>query len=142
MVIAFEQIGGQVGRFFGDPTITVRMVNANRDVKREMTAGEVISGSKDAIFFTGSATPAEARALGQALVTAGYLIDNGANVTLSKGNETVISLVVDDRAFADPQNIVPYENTIRNVAASVGGLPIRLRLLNSSLITKSEAVVQ
>jgi hypothetical protein len=77
MLLAFEQIGGQVARFLAEPMIAVRMVNTDRDVKKEMTAGEVISGSKDGISFTGTATQAESRALGQVLVTAGYLVDNG-----------------------------------------------------------------
>ena len=142
MVLAFEQIGGGVARLLGESPIKVRMINTNREVKKEMTAGEVISGTKDAIFFTGSATEADARALGPALVTAGYLLDNGANVTLSKGEGTVISLVVSDTAWEKPENIVPYENTIRQVASSVGGLPIKLRLLNASLATQREVTVQ
>ncbi len=142
MISAFEEIGGSVAPALGRDTIKVRMVDQSRETKLEMTAGSAIIGTKDEIFYSGSATQSDANALGHALIAAGYLVDNGASVLLSKGDGTVISLVVSDSAFEKPENIVPYENTVRKVASYVGGLPIKLRLLNSSLAIKKEVVVQ
>ncbi len=142
MINAFEEIGSEMAPLLGADTIKVRMVNASREVKMELNAGEVMIGTKDEIFFSGNATPADARALGQALIAAGYFVDNGAVVLLAKGGSTVISLVVNADAWEKPKNIVPYENTIRKVASSVGGLPIKLRLLNDGLVSKEEVTVQ
>ena len=142
MVNAFEEIGSQVAPLMGSPTIKVRMINTTRATKMEMTAGEVIVGTKDEVFYSGSATEADAKALGQALITAGYLVDNGTNVLLSQGEGTVISLVVNKGIWEKPENVVPIEDTIRKVASSVGGLPIKLRLLSPELVPKGEVTVQ
>ncbi len=142
MVNAFEEIGSEMAPLMGGDTIRVRMVNAARETKMETTAGKVMIGSKDEIFFSGSVTPADARALGQALIGVGYLVDSGGVVLYSKGGGTVISFVVDPAAWEKPENIIPYENTVRKVASSVGGLPVSLRLLDIRLVPKEQVVVQ
>jgi hypothetical protein len=142
MVIAFTEIGGQIAPLMGGPPIKVRMVDVSRNTKMEMTAGEVIMGTKDAIFYTGTATEADAKALGRVLLDAGFLVDNGTTVLLSKGNGTEISLMVKDGAWETPEKTAPFENLIRKAAESLGGLPIKLRLLRTDRVPMKEETVQ
>ena len=81
-VTTFEEIGGQLVPVLGAESIKVRMVNTSQDVKKEVTVGKIIIGTKDAVYFFGSATAADATSLGQALKTAEFLGDTGATVLL------------------------------------------------------------
>src|ERR1039458_5994204 len=141
-VANFEEIGRQIAPSAGGFPIQVRLINSNRDVKKEVTAGKAIIGTKDEIYYLGSATEAEAKALGQALQTAGFFRDAGFSVLLSKGDGTVIGFVVKEGFWEEPENVATFEKIARQVASSAGGLPIKLRLLNSTLETKKEVTVQ
>jgi hypothetical protein len=141
-VANFEEIGREIAPSVGGFPIQVRLVNSNRDVKKEVTAGKAIIGTKDEIYYLGSATEAEAKALGQALQTAGFFRDAGFSVLLSKGDGTVIGFVVKEGFWEEPENVATFEKITRQVASSAGGLPIKLRLLNNTLETKKEVAVQ
>ncbi len=142
MISAFEEIGRQIAPSIGGFPIKVRLVDSQRETKKELTAGKVIIGTKDEIYYFGSATEADAQALGQALKTAGFLGDRGVSVLLSKGDGTVISFIVREAFWEKPETVAGFEKLARQAAASVGGLPIKLRLLNSALETKKEMLVQ
>jgi hypothetical protein len=120
----------------------VRLVDSSRETKKEVIAGKAVIGTKDEIYYFGAATEAEAKALGQALKTAGYLEDSGVTILLSKGYGTVISFVVRAGAWEQPATVAAYEKFTRQAASSVGGLPIKLRLINSALETKKEMTLQ
>lgn len=81
-------------------------------------------------------------ALGDALKKAGYLEDRGVTILLSKGEGTVLSLVVKEGIWDKPSSVTAYQNLARQVAPSIGGLPLNLRLVNSSLASKREMTIQ
>ena len=141
-VTTFEEIGGQLVPVLGAESIKVRMVNTSQDVKKEVTVGKIIIGTKDAVYFFGSATAADATSLGQALKTAEFLGDTGATVLLSKGDGTVVSLMVKEGAWDEPQTVATLETIVRQAAPSVGGLPVTLRLINTGYQTKKEMTLQ
>jgi hypothetical protein len=105
-------------------------------VRKELTVGKVIVGVRDEIYYFGSATSADAEALGGALKSAGFLVDAGASVELAKDPGTAISFVVGEGVWERPEGVAGFERLARQVAASVGGPPIELRLLNSRMETK------
>src|ERR1039458_9866628 len=142
MVASFEEIGRQIAPSVGGFPIQVRLIDSARAVKKEVTAGKAIIGTKDEIYYFGSATEADAKALGQALQTAGFFRDAGFSVLLSKGDGTVISFVVREGLWDEPEHVANFETITRQVASSAGGLPIKLRLLNNALETKKEVAVQ
>lgn len=135
-VYGFEQIGQRIAWVLGGFPIKVRLIDSKRLLHREMTVGKAPVGSRDAVYYFGSATEAEARTLGQALQAQGYLRDLGASVVLSKGDGTAIGFVVNDGVWDQPQAVAGFEQLVRAVAPSVGGLPVRLRLLNSEMEPK------
>ena len=142
MVASFEEIGPGIAPSVGGFPIQVRLIDSDSVVKKEVTAGKAIIGTKDEVYYLGSATEADAKALGQALQTAGFFRDAGFSVLLSKGDGTVIGFVVKAGLWDEPENVATFEKIARQVASSVGGLPIKLRLLNNTMETKKEVVVQ
>ena len=102
----------------------------------------VVIGTKDEVFYSGSATKDDAQALGNALKTIGYFTDKGANVFVVKGKDgTIVSFVVADGAWNNPAMVADFEKIAREQAPTVGGLPITLRLVNTSLaVEKSEVL--
>ena len=61
---------------------------------------------------------------------------------LSKGAEgTVIGFVVIKEVWNDQDMLKNFQDVIRGVAPSVGGLPIKLRFLNMAHETQKEVTV-
>ena len=103
---------------------------------------KVTVGTNDEVRYEGSATKQEAEALGAALKTSGYFQDRGVSVILSKGTDgTVISYVVKDGFWDDPTHVQGFADLTRALASTVGGLPIKVRLVNQAVETKKEVPV-
>jgi hypothetical protein len=102
----------------------------------------VVIGTKDEVFYSGAATKDDAQALGDALKSIGYFTDKGANVLVEKGKDgTIVSFVVADGTWNKPAMVAAFEKIVRQQAPTVGGLPITLRLVNTSLaVEKSEVL--
>jgi hypothetical protein len=102
----------------------------------------VVIGTKDEVFYSGSATSQDAQALGNGLKTIGFFTDKGANVFVTKGSSgTIVSFVVADGTWNNAAIVASFENIVRQEATTVGGLPITLRLVNTSLaVEKSEVL--
>jgi len=94
-------------------------------------ASSVTIGENNDIYYSGTATEADARALGNALRTSGYFNGSGADVFLAKGEKgTVVSFIVKDGIWEQPGKVATFEEIGREVAPTVGGFPIQVRLLN------------
>jgi hypothetical protein len=142
MVSGFAEVGREVAPAVGGYPIQVRLINADREVKKELTVGRVVFGSKDEIFYLGSATTADANALGQKFKENGFFTDRGASVMLSKGDGvTTMSFVVADGTWDQADKVAAFETIARGCAGAVGGLPIKVRLTNSNVIVKKEVTV-
>ena len=136
-VSAFERIGLAVAPSVGGLPIKVRLIDSSQAVKKEMNVGEVISGTKDELYYFGSATETDAKALAQSLKSGGFFVDRGVSVFLAKGDDgTSITFICEPNIAADPAYVAQFETLVRNSAASVGGLPIQLRLASTSLETE------
>jgi hypothetical protein len=137
-VFSFEEIARRVAPAIGGFPITVRLCDAVWSVHKELAVGKVMVGARDEIYYFGPATEADAEALGQALKSAGFLVDAGASVVLSKDGGAAISFVVGDGVWERPDAVAGFERLARRVAASVGGLPVKLALLDSKMEAKKE----
>lgn len=103
---------------------------------------KVVIGAKDEIYYTGTATLAEAQALGAALQGAHYFQDNGVTVLLDKGSAgTAVSFVVKDGIWNQPKMVSAFETIGRGIAPSVGGLPLQVRLINNDRDVKLTSTV-
>jgi|SRR5579871_1031073 len=140
-VAGFEEIARRVAPAIGGYPLEVRLVDSGWTVHKSVEIGKVTIGTRDAVYYSGSATENDAQALGQALRAAGYLEDRGATVVLSKDDGTAIGFVVNAGVWDYPEAVAGFEDLVRRVAPSVGGLPIQLRLLDSLMETKKVARV-
>jgi hypothetical protein len=78
----------------------------------------------------------------QLLKSAGFSQDQGATVMFSKNDDgTAISYVVVEGAWDRPNPVAPFEALTRAVASSVGGFPLKLRLLSSRLEEKKVVAI-
>ncbi len=100
----------------------------------------VMIGTRDEVFYSGTATREEAQALGIGLKSIGFFTDKGVNVFVEKGKDgTIVSYVVADGTWDKPEMLIAFEKITRDEAPAIGGLPITLRLVNTNLdIKKSE----
>jgi hypothetical protein len=146
-IYSFEEIGRRIAPAIGGFPIVVRLIDAARNVQKELAIGKVMVGGKDEVYYAGSATAADAAALGNALQAAGFLTGRGASVVLSKmtlpnGAQTAVSLVLEESAWNRPEVVAGLEQLARKVAPSVGGLPISLRLLSPQMEPKKELILK
>jgi hypothetical protein len=142
IVLGFEEIGRQIAPSVGGFPIKVRLVNSSRDTMTELIVGKVIIGTKDEIYYFGESTEAAANALGQSLKSAGFFEDRGVSTFLSKGDDgTTVSFVVVEGYWEKAANVAAFEGLVRQCASALGGLPIKLRLVNSKLEIQKEVTV-
>ncbi len=140
---SFEEIGREIAPAIGGFPITVRLVTAHWDTKKELTVGKVSTASHLELYYYGSATESDANALAKALEAEGMGSDHRVSVFLTKdGGQTVITFIVRDGLWDDPTQIANYEEFVKEVAASVGGLPVTLRLANTATEVKKELQVR
>jgi hypothetical protein len=138
----YEVIGRRIAPWIGGFPIRLRLIDSARKIKRELTIGRALIGTKDEIYYFGSATEEDAQSLGQALKTIGFFADLGSSVVVSKGDGTAIWFVTNEGFWDKPEAIAGFKRVARQVAASVGGLPIQVRLLNSEMETKKQMTIQ
>jgi hypothetical protein len=142
VVTNFTEIGRRIATSVGGFPIQVHLIDVQRNVHRKMNVGKTTVGARDVIYYYGDATAADAKAFGDALRSAGYFADRGAAVALLKGEGTAISFVVQDGLWDQPAAVATLDRLVRQVAPSVGGLPVELRLLDRSMDIKHEVTVQ
>lgn len=132
-VFSFEEIARRVANSIGGFPLRVRLCDARWGVRKEVAVGRVIAGTKDEVYYYGTATADQAEALGRALKREGYLVDAGASVVLSKDKVTSIGFVLANGAWERPATVAGFETLARRVAASVGGPPVDLHLLSPEM---------
>lgn len=141
MVSAFEEIAREIAPSVGGFPIKLRLADSSKNTKKEVSVGEVLIG-KDEVYYYGSATAADANALGQLLKANGYFTDRGIDVFLNRGNgPTNLTFIVAQDSWKNPKTVALFEELVRKAAPSIGGLPIELQLDTDKLeIMKIETV--
>jgi hypothetical protein len=137
-VAGFEEIGRRSAISVGGFPVQLRLCDAKWGVRKELTVGRFASGVNDEVYYFGSATRADAEGLAKALRAAGYLVDSGATVEISRDGATSLSFVIGEGLWNRPDAVAQLEVLTRKVAPSVGGLPVDIRLLNPKMEIKKE----
>ncbi|MGC1871417.1 MAG: hypothetical protein WA700_10710 [Acidobacteriaceae bacterium] len=105
-------------------------------------SNSVVIGTKDEVYYSGSATRGEAQALGNALKSKAYFTDRGADVLLAKGKDgTSLSFVVQKKFLSQPGIMLSFEEVAREVAPTVGGFPVQVRLVNNARESQFQSTV-
>jgi len=142
MVFDFEDIGRQIAPSVGGFPLHVRLVDSDRDTKKDLAVGKMDFGSKDTIYFYGSASQSEANSLAEALKTEGYFGPYEATVMLARNDSApILAFVVKDGFWEDPSHVEGFKDLVRKVAGSVGGLPVEMHLVNSRVELKINETV-
>lgn len=136
VISQFEEIGREIAPSVGGFPIRIRLVNTDREMQKESTVGKVSFG-KDDVYYSGTASETDAKALGQALTNTGFFENRGADVFLAKHNGGVtLSFVLGQPVWDNAAHVAQFEKIVRQAAPSIGGLPVKLRLVNTSLEEK------
>jgi hypothetical protein len=142
MMGQFEELGREVADSVGGLPVTVQLLDTKGDVQKTGTVGEVQLTGGDAVYYEGYSTLADAQALAQKLQSVGFFTGKGANVFLKKHTSgTTLAFVVTDGAWNDATMVTSFESITRSVAPSVGGLPIDMRLLSTTLVVEKDETV-
>jgi hypothetical protein len=139
----FEEVGREVASSVGGLPVTVQLMDTHEDVEKTGVVGVVQLTGGDAVYYEGYATLAMGQALGQKLQSIGFFTGKGANVFLKKHtNGTTLAFVVTDGTWNNAQMVTDFENITRSVAPSIGGLPIDMRLLSTTLVMEKDVKLQ
>ena len=122
--------------------LKVQLLDEKRVIRRALSVGKERVGMRDTIYYYGSATQEEAKMLGQSLRAAGALRDTGMTVVLAKGDVTTLSFVVHQTPWERPEAMTAFEALTRQVAPSVGGLPVKLRFLDTNGRSQKEVSIE
>jgi hypothetical protein len=142
IVSLFEEIGREVAPAVGGLPIQLRLLNTQHELKKESTVGSAIFAGQDTVYYLGTATASEAQALGQTFKSLDFFQGRGADVFLSKHSDgTMLSFVVGNGVWNNPALVGDFEKIVRHAAPAAGGLPIRLRLVDTSLQVKKNEVI-
>ncbi len=141
VVWSFENIGRGVAPAIGGLPIKVRLINNQKEVKKEFVVGQANFG-KDSVYYLGSATGAEAKALGQSLKSSGYFMDRGFDVFLSKQNGDSTVTFVATKGWDEPAQMASYAAIVRDAAPAIGGFPVIVRVADTDLQPRNEMTVK
>jgi len=141
-IASFEEIGRRVAGSIGGFPIQVHLVDTTWRIQKSLAVGRVFAGKDDVIYYFGLASEADASALGQALRDAGYLADLGVSVVISKDETTTLGFVVGQGVWDRAEAVAGFERLARQVASSVGGLPLDVRLLSAEMESKKEVPIR
>ena len=145
IITAFTETGINIAPLVGGPPIKMLLLTDLGDVKRTILINihQATIGTHDKVWYSGTATAKDAAALGEALQSAGLFQDNGARVILTKGPAgTELSFMIGPQAWANPNLPLEFAKLTQRLAGSVGGLPITVHLLDSTLRVKATLIVK
>jgi membrane associated rhomboid family serine protease len=128
---SIESLGAEIATAAVNPPLTIELRDPQGVSRRQIriTRRVVHVGKKDLVYYEGSATGEDAKALGHALQENGFFLDTGRAIALSKGADgTVITLNITAAAWGNPQYQKSAIEFGRQIAPAVGGVPITLRL--------------
>jgi hypothetical protein len=126
----------------GIATLVVVVAGIAAAALLQQSGNAVTIGTKDQVIASGNATKADAAALGDALKTAGYFQDRGVSVLLDKENgATTISFATKEGYWNQPGVLSSFEQIVWQVAPSVGGFPVTVKIVNSNNEVEKTATV-
>jgi hypothetical protein len=113
-------------------------------VEDTSTVGEVRFDGNDGVYYEGSTTKAQAQALGERFKSMGFFRGKGANVFLigHDNDGTTLAFVIIGEGWKDPSRVSNFEAIVRDVASTIGGLPIDMRLVNSQLEVEKDELIK
>jgi len=142
VLFQFDEVAREVAASVGGLPLKVQLMDSKEDVEKTSSVGLVQLNGGDAVIYEGEATLAEAQALGQQLQSQEYFTGKGSNVFVGRHNTTtLLSYVVADGSRNQPDAVSGFETLTRTVAPAIGGLPIRMRMVSTTLVVEKDETV-
>ncbi|WP_176441680.1 rhomboid family intramembrane serine protease [Granulicella rosea] len=144
-LLYLREIGPVLASAAGGPPLDIELDNkkGERRGEVEIDAGAVMINASDSVGYAGMATAAEAKAMGDALVAAGYMNGQGSRPLLTKDEHgTVVTYYFKDATVQNPDLWKDMEIAGRKIAPVVGGLPLTMHLLGTSGTVSKDILVQ
>jgi hypothetical protein len=144
MLSSFEELAREVAPTVSGLPVQLRLLDSDGNVEATSTVGEVGFDGNDGVYYEGSATKADAQALGRRFESMGFFRGKGANVLLIRHDDdgTTLAFVVVGEAWNNPSKVSGFEAIVRGVAPTVGGLPIDMQLMNTQLQVEKDEVIK
>jgi hypothetical protein len=143
MLSSFEELAREVAPAVGGLPVQVHLVDSKGNVEETSTVGEISFDGSDGVYYEGSADKAQAQALGRRFESMGFFRGKGANVFLIRHDDgTTLEFVVAGEAWDNPSKVSDFETIVRDVAPTVGGLPIDMHLVNTQLQVEKDEVIK
>ena len=141
---SFEELAREVAPTVGGAPHPGQPNRHEWERKNDIDGGRGVGfGGSNGIYYEGSATKDEAQALGQRLESMGFFRGKGSNVFLTKHDDgTTLAFVVVGEAVNNPAKVSSLEAIVREVAPTVGGLPVKMRLVDTQLQVKTDELIQ
>jgi hypothetical protein len=141
---SFEELGREVAPAVGGLPVQVHLVDSKGNVEETSMVGEANFDGNDGVYYEGSATKAEARALGRRFESMGFFRGKGANVFLIRHDheDTTLAFVIVGEAWKSPSTVSSLEYIVRDVAPLIGGLPIDMHLVNAQLQVEKDELIE
>jgi hypothetical protein len=103
MLSGFEELAREVAPAVGGFPVQVQLVDSKMDVEETSTVGKVSFDGGDTVFYEGSATKAQARALGQQFESKGFFTGKGVDVFLTRHDDgTTLAFIVAEEVWTIP----------------------------------------
>jgi hypothetical protein len=141
VALAFGNIAQSVAPALGGYPLKVRLINGKKEVEKEYMVAKKVMGTDENLLYFGTATEAEATALGEVFQHNQYLANHPWDVFLTKGSDGTTISVVMTRGWDEPAKVAIYEGLVREGAPAIGALPVRLQMLNTDLEIQKEEMV-
>jgi hypothetical protein len=144
VVASLEELAREAAPRVGGLPVEVRLLDSNQNEEEKSTVGETCFGGNNCVTYEGTATEEEAKEFGRELETRGYFRGKGASVLLIRhnGEGTMLTFIVAEGAWTDPQKVSELETMVRGAAPVVGGLPIVMHLVNTRMEVKKDELVE
>ena len=136
-------VGVHVAPSIGGVPIQVELLNSDGKLKKVLPVADLdLEIGKDSLWYSGTATEAEARALGKALTEGHFFGGHGAQVLLDKSaGGTSVSFVLRDGAWNEPETVAELVQIATKAMPGIGGPPVDVYFLNTNLERKKTVVV-
>jgi hypothetical protein len=143
MLSGFEEVVREVASSVGGLPIKLQLMDDKEDVEKTSAVGEVQETGGDAVYYEGTATLADGQALAQKLQSIGYFTGKGVNVFLIKHDDgTTLAFVVADGVWNDPTMVSDFETVTRSIASVIGGLPVEMHLVSTTMVVEKDEKIQ
>jgi hypothetical protein len=144
MLSSFEELAREAAPAVGGLPVDVQLLDSKQEVEAKSTVGDACFGDNNCVYYEGSATRDEAKALGQQLESTGVFRGKDATVFLIRhdGEGTTLAFVIVGEAWTNPRKLSELETIVRDAAPAVGGLPIVMHLVNTQLELEKEELIE